>query len=88
MAGTQGLRLPRPGGRRMPIESVFGPNLYTFVYNNPVSYVDPNPNGLWGVAFGNNSGSSYFNFGIGSPSFYFSPDSLSGVGQGAGVLVP
>ncbi len=78
LADTPGLKL---NGRKMPVESLFGPNLYTFVYNNPASYVDPN--GLWGIAFGNNSGSSYFNIGWGNPSLYFSPDAGNGVGQSA-----
>jgi len=39
--------------------------------------------GLWGIAFGNNSASSYFNIGHGDPSLYFSPsvgdDALHGL---------
>jgi RHS repeat-associated protein len=62
-------------------EGVFGPRAYGFVYNNPVRYIDRN--GLWGVAFGNDSGSSYFNVGVGSPSLYFSPDALHGLGESA-----
>lgn len=49
----------------------FDRNLYRFNYNDAVNFVDLN--GLWGIAFGNNSGSFYFNFGWGAPSFYVSP---------------
>jgi hypothetical protein len=34
-----------------------------------------------GIALGNNNGSSYFNFGWGNPSLYFSPNSVYDVGQ-------
>jgi RHS repeat-associated protein len=53
-------------------------NRYRAMNNNPSSYVDPN--GLWGIAFGNNSGSSYINIGWGNPSAYFSPNSVYDAG--------
>jgi RHS repeat-associated protein len=80
LAGTQFLRRRRRGlAFRTPVEFLFGPNLSTSVYNNPTKYVDPD--GRFGIAFGNNSGSSYINMGFGAPSLYVSPDSLSDVGH-------
>ena len=55
--------------------------LYRFVDNNPINEVDPL--GLWGIGFGNNNGSTYFNIGWGNPSLYFSPDAANGLGQSA-----
>jgi RHS repeat-associated protein len=66
---------------RDPIGEAGGLNLYGFVGNNPINRIDPN--GLWGIAFGNNSGSSYFNLGWGNPSLYFSPSSGNDALQGA-----
>jgi RHS repeat-associated protein len=66
---------------RDPLGEQGGINHYAYADNKPINEVDPL--GLWGIAFGNNSGSSYFNLGIGNPSLYFSPSSLSDAGQGA-----
>src|SRR5690606_3351966 len=66
---------------RDPVGAEYDVDLYRYVYNSPLHYVDPD--GLWGIAFGNNDGSSYFNIGWGDPSLYFSPDSLNDLGQGA-----
>ena len=66
---------------RDPIGELFDQNMYRFVYNNPTKYVDPN--GLFGIAFGNSSGSSYFNLGLGDPTFYFGPDSVDDLKQSA-----
>jgi RHS repeat-associated protein len=66
---------------RDPIGEAGGLNLYGYVGNNPIGNVDPF--GLWGIAFGNDSGSSYFNIGWGDPTLYFSPDSINDLGQGA-----
>jgi RHS repeat-associated protein len=66
---------------RDPLAEPFDRNLYRFTYNNSINFGDPN--GLWGVAFGNNSGSFYINFGWGDPAVYFSPDLAHGFGESA-----
>jgi RHS repeat-associated protein len=62
-----------------PIAEAGGINLYGFVDNNSVNEADPI--GKWGIAFGNNGGSSYINLGWGNPSVYFSPSSLNDYAQ-------
>ncbi len=52
-----------------------GQNPYTYVWNDPINYIDPN--GLWGIQFGN------FNLGVGDPSLHFNTRSFFDAKQGA-----
>ena len=58
-----------------PIAERYDANLYRFVYNSPLDYIDPD--GLWGIQFGN------FNIGWGNPNLAFDNESWSDLGQGA-----
>jgi RHS repeat-associated protein len=79
----------RPTTGRWPNRDPLGEfadlNLYRFNYNSPINYFDPD--GLWGIAFGNSSGSSYFNIGWGDPTFYFSPESWDDIGQASQAML-
>jgi len=74
-----GYRYYDPGtGRwvsRDPLGEAGGLNLYQYVYNSPLNYVDPD--GLWGIQFGD------FNIGWGDPNLAFDWDSWNDLGQGA-----
>jgi RHS repeat-associated protein len=74
-----GYRYYDPGtGRwlnRDPMGEAGGLNLYQYVYNSPLNYVDPD--GLWGIQFGD------FNIGWGDPNLAFDWDSWNDLGQGA-----
>jgi RHS repeat-associated protein len=60
---------------RDPMGEEYDVNLYRFVYNSPLNYVDPD--GLWGIQFGD------FNIGYGNPNLAFDSDSWNDIGQGA-----
>ncbi len=62
---------------RDPLGESGGVNLYGYVGNDPVNRIDPN--GLWGVKFGNGP-----NIGIGDPSLHFTSgcDSLDAARRG------
>jgi RHS repeat-associated protein len=59
---------------RDPMGEEYDFNLYRFVYNSPLNYVDPD--GLWGIQFGD------FNIGWGNPNLAFDWDSWNDLGQG------
>jgi RHS repeat-associated protein len=60
---------------RDPLGEEYDINLYRFVYNSPLNYVDPD--GLWGIQFGD------FNIGWGDPNLAFDSDSRDDLGRGA-----
>jgi hypothetical protein len=57
------------------MEEEYDINLYRYIYNSPLNYVDPD--GLWGIQFGD------FNIGWGDLNLAFDSDSWNDLGQGA-----
>ena len=70
---------------RDPIGEEGGINLYGYVGNNPVNMIDPN--GLWGIGWGDGAGNVSWNIGVGSPSLLFTPDSGMDVSMAAAATL-
>jgi RHS repeat-associated protein len=64
---------------RDPLGESEGLNSYLYVANDPVNYFDPN--GLWGIQFGN------VNLGVGDPNLAFNAESWDEIGQGAQAVL-
>ena len=61
---------------RDPVGENYDFNMYRYTYNNSVNFIDPN--GLWGVQFGDGP-----NIGFGDPTFAFDDDSWMDLANGA-----
>jgi RHS repeat-associated protein len=56
-------------------------NLYRYVANNSINTIDPN--GLWGIGWGDSAGNVSWNIGWGDPNLLFTPESLDDMKRGA-----